>query len=168
MPFKLLPARLVVIQPDQRFHEGLVRSAPVDPLEEPANQFDFLAEHIAEPLEWKRHFAQFVLVVVQGLIELLEDPEVVDDDAEFLQVVVRPVHPGNGLEQGVIAEPLVQVHDLEDGSIKSGEQHIADDENLHPREAVLRVIPLFLSLRARLREVLYGLLPVCIPEPIVS
>ncbi len=39
-----------------------------------------------------------------------------------------PVHAGDGLQEIVLAEAFIDIHDLLDGRIEAGQQHVADDQ----------------------------------------
>ncbi len=71
----------------------------------------------------------------QRLLERLGDAPVVDDQAVRL-AVGRAVHARDRLEQRVLLQRRVQVHDLLDGRVEAGEQHVADDQD---RERVARL-----------------------------
>ena len=72
----------------------------------------------------------------ERLVELLGYADVVHDQA----VRLAPVHPvgaGDGLEQRVVRERVVEVHRLLDGRVEAGEQLVADD---HEAERIVRVL----------------------------
>ena len=62
---------------------------------------------------------------------------VVHDEAVGLLVAGGAVHPGDGLEQRVLPERRVEIHDLLDRRVETGEQHVADDED---GQRVVRVL----------------------------
>ena len=60
-----------------------------------------------------------------------------------LQLVVGPVHPGDGLQQGVVQQLLVEIEGLQDRRVEAGEQHVADHQQLHLAERFVLVFLLF-------------------------
>ena len=54
---------------------------------------------------------------------------VVDDKTLLLELVAHAVDAGDGLEQVVVGDHLVQVHDLLDGGVEAGKQHVVDDDD---------------------------------------
>ena len=55
-------------------------------------------------------------VVRQGEVHLLLDADVVDDEA-LLLVLKLPVHPGDGLDQVVTLDGLVDVDGVKEGDV---------------------------------------------------
>ena len=66
---------------------------------------------------------------VERLLQLGGHAPVVDDQAVGLLVPVRAVHAGDGLQQGVLLERRVEIHDLLDRRVEAGEQHVAHDQH---------------------------------------
>ena len=60
----------------------------------------------------------------QRLLQRLGNAPVVHDQAVGF-LVGRAVHPRDGLQQGVLLQRRVQVHDLLDRRIEPGQQHVA-------------------------------------------
>ena len=71
-----------------------------------------------------------LLVEVQRLGHIVEDAEVVDDQAVRLLLAVGAVRAADGLEQGVVLQRLVEVHRLQDRRVEAGEQLGGDDQEL--------------------------------------
>lgn len=55
-------------------------------------------------------------------------------------VPADPVHARDGLQQVVLAQPLVDVHYLLDRGVEAREQHVADDEKGDAREHLVGVL----------------------------
>ena len=77
------------------------------------------------------------LVAVEGqrLFQLVEDADEIEHEAVRLHhllrlVLVGAVHPGDGLQQGVVAHRLVEIHGVEHGRVEAGEQLLGDDQDL--------------------------------------
>ena len=66
---------------------------------------------------------------VERLLQLGGHAPVVDDQAVGLLLPVRAVHAGDGLQQGVLLEGRVEIHDLLDRRVEPGEQHVAHDQH---------------------------------------
>ena len=80
-----------------------------------------------------------LLVEVQRLFELVEEAVVINHDTELLEIVVGPIHACNRLEQGVVTDALVQVDGLQYGCVETGQEHVANDQNLHVAPFVIRL-----------------------------
>ena len=74
----------------------------------------------------------------QGLLQVVGEADVIHDVASALSPG-NPVHTSNGLQQVVILHLLVDVHNLLDGGIKAGQEHVAHDQEGNPRVDLLRV-----------------------------
>jgi hypothetical protein len=74
--------------------------------------------------------AEAFFVEFERLGHVVEDAEVVDDQAVGLLVAVGAVGAGDGLQQGVVAHGLVEIHGLQDGRVEAGQQLGGDDEDL--------------------------------------
>ena len=73
--------------------------------------------------------------------KICENPEIIDHQAcAFLHGRQRPVGPRDRLEQVVVAQRLVEIHDLLDGRVETCQQTIADDQNLERRAPFAAVI----------------------------
>ena len=70
------------------------------------------------------------LVELERLGHVVEDAEVVDDQAVRLRLAVGPVRAADRLEQRVVAQRLVEVHRLQDRRVEAGQQLGGDDEDL--------------------------------------
>ena len=62
----------------------------------------------------------------RGLFKLVEDADEIEDETVGFHhlprfILVRAVHPGNGLEQGVVAHRLIEVHGVEQRRVKAGQ-----------------------------------------------
>ena len=91
-------------------------------------------EHLQE-LQVLDDGVDLVAVEGEGLFELVEDADEIEDEAvglhHFLRLVlVGAVHQGDGLQQGVVAHRFVEIHRVEHRSVEAGEQFLGDDENL--------------------------------------
>jgi hypothetical protein len=71
-----------------------------------------------------------LLVELQRLGHVVEDAEVVHDQAVGLLVAVGAVRAADGLQQRVVPQRLVQVHRLQDGRVEARQQLGRDDEQL--------------------------------------
>ena len=58
---------------------------------------------------------------------MVGQPDVVDDEAATL-VLGHSIHARDGLQQVVLLQLLVDVHDLLYGRIEAGQQHVANDQ----------------------------------------
>jgi hypothetical protein len=70
-------------------------------------------------------------------------------------VLVGAVHPGDGLQQGVVAHRLVEIHGIEHGRVEAGEQFLGDDEDLGllvELAEALADLPLFLRVEVEFLE----------------
>ena len=61
----------------------------------------------------------------------MTDADVIDHEAFVLGIPSDPVHPGDGLQQVVVGDDLVQVNNLLQRSIETGDEHVVDDEDAH-------------------------------------
>ncbi len=91
-------------------------------------------EHLQE-LQVLDDGVDLVAVEGEGLLQLVEDADEIEDEAVGLHhllrlVLVGAIHPGDGLQQGVVAHRLVEIHGVEHGRVEAGEQFLGDDENL--------------------------------------
>ena len=79
-----------------------------------------------------QHFVLFPLVVVvERLLEMMADADVIDDKALVLGGPADAIHAGDGLEEAVRDDDLVEIHDLLDRRIKAGQEHVVDDHDAH-------------------------------------
>ena len=60
----------------------------------------------------------------EGLLELVGQAEIVDDEAAGL-VPEHAIDPGDGLHKPVAAHRLIDVHGVKAGGVETGEPHIA-------------------------------------------
>ncbi len=93
------------------------------------------------------------LVELERLGDVVEHAEVVDDQAVGL-VRVDPVGAGDGLQEGVLLERLVQVLRVQDRGVEAGQQLRGDDDDLQrvggvvePRGDRFEVVPAGCPLR---------------------
>ena len=63
-----------------------------------------------------------LLIELNGLGYVVEDPDVVDDQPMRLLLAVWAIGSADGLEQRVIPERLVQIHRLENRGVEPGEE----------------------------------------------
>ncbi len=75
---------------------------------------------LPDALEGKGDVAQLLWPVVQRLVQVVENAIVVEYQAVPLQLVVRPVNPGDGLQQAVVAKAFIEIERLQDGGIEAG------------------------------------------------
>jgi hypothetical protein len=94
---------------------------------------------ITDGFERERHVTQLVGLVVQGLVQVVEDAVVVEDQAVALQLVVRPVHACDGLQQRGF-HLAVQVQGLQDGRVEAGGEHVAHHQDLHLAQRLVAVL----------------------------
>ena len=77
--------------------------------------------------------------------DVVEDAEVVDDQAVGLLLGVGAVRAADRLQQRVVAQRLVEVHRLQDRRVEAGQQLGGDDEDLQRvgwvAEAVEQLLP---------------------------
>ena len=64
----------------------------------------------------------------EGLLQVLGQPQVVDDQAAGL-VLEHAVHAGDGLHQPVAAHRLVDVHGVQAGRVEAGQPHVPHQHN---------------------------------------
>lgn len=73
-------------------------------------------------------------VEAQGLVQLLEDTDEVDDESDLLLHTVAvdegAIHARKGLEQHVVAHRLVEVHRIQHRRVVPSQQLVGDDEDL--------------------------------------
>ena len=62
---------------------------------------------------------------------MVADADVIDHKPLVFALATDPVHPSNGLEQVVGNDHLIQIHHLLNRCVKSGEQHVPDDDDTH-------------------------------------
>jgi hypothetical protein len=62
----------------------------------------------------------------EGLVEAAGDPDIVDDEPMSLMRPRHPVRPRDRLQEVVLAERVVQVHDRLERRVEAGEQLVAD------------------------------------------
>ena len=88
-----------------------------------------LLEHV-DVLDHRGHH---IGIEGERLFQLLEDANEVEHESIRLHlpivVLVRPVHPCDGLKQNVVAHRLVEVHAIEDGRVEPGQQFLSDNED---------------------------------------
>ena len=75
----------------------------------------------------------------QGVVQLGGDAPVVDHQSVVL-VVGAAVHAGDRLEEAVLPQRRVEVHDLLDRGVEAGEQHVADDQDRERVTALLEAL----------------------------
>ncbi len=81
----------------------------------------------------------------QRFLEVVTDADVIHDKALVLVLIADAIYAGDGLEQIVVGNNLVEVQHLLDGRVEAGDQHIVDDND--PDAAIKRLVPfLFLSV----------------------
>ncbi len=105
-----------------------VHGAPVEAVEDAAADL-VLLQHERDGLllvDRRVALAAALGVRVQGLLELVGEAQVVDDQAAGL-VAEDAVHAGDGLHQAVPLHRLVDVHRVHAGRVEAGEPHVADD-----------------------------------------
>ena len=68
---------------------------------------------------------------LDGLFQVMADADVIDHKPLVLALAADPVHPGDGLQQVVGNNHLVQIHHLLHRCIEPGEQHVPDDDDAH-------------------------------------
>ena len=83
--------------------------------------------------------AAAVGVVGQGPLQLVGEPEVIDDQPAGL-VLEDAVHAGDGLHQAVASHRLVHVHRVQARGVEAGQPHIADDDELEWVLGVLEAV----------------------------
>jgi len=66
-----------------------------------------------------------------GFLQVMSHTHIIDHKALVFCVAADPVYPGDGLEKIVAGDDLVQIHDLFDGRVKAGNEHVVDDEDTH-------------------------------------
>ena len=103
------------------------------------------------PLIQHRQFRRDVLQPVPQLLQLVAggverqrigqvigEPDVIHDVAALL-AMLDPVGAGNGLQEGVLTQLLVDVHHLFDGRIEPRQQHVAHDQERDPGVFLVRI-----------------------------
>ena len=102
-------------------------------------------------------------VVRQGEVHLLLDADVVDDEA-LLLVLEFPVHPGDGLDQVVALDGLVDVDGVEEGHVKARQPHVDHDGDLEVGFGLLELRVEFLAVVLVAEQVVERLLVVIAPR----
>ena len=93
-----------------------------------------LAQLLLREAEHVDHFVLLALVVVvERLLEMVADADIIDDEALVLGRAGDAVDARNRLEQAVRDDDLVEVHDLLDGRVEAGQQHVVDDHDARCR-----------------------------------
>ena len=99
-------------------------------------------------------------IVLHCSLELSKQLLVIHDIAEILTIIIKTVDAANRLKQAVILHPLVDVKVGTRRRIKSGEQLVHDDKELHIRGLIYKLALCFLFKflhlglnRARIRKV---------------
>ena len=80
---------------------------------------------------------------------------VVDDEAVGLLVPEGAVHAGDGLQQPMLLQRLIEIHDLLDRRVETGQQHVAHDQDRERIAPVLEPVDhplLFVPGQMPLRE----------------
>ena len=70
---------------------------------------------------------------------MVGEADVVDDEAALF-VLRHPVDAGDGLQQVVLAQPLVEIHHLLHRRVETGQQHVADDQEGNTGQILVRVV----------------------------
>ena len=99
----------------------------------------------------------------QRVLQLRGHAPVVDDQAVGLLVPERAVHAGDGLQQPVLLQRLVEIHDLLDRRVETGQQHVAHHQDgqrivpiLEPVDGLLLLVLAQMPLRQALLVVVAG------------
>src|SRR5262249_40302053 len=91
-----------------------------------------LAQFLLGETQHVEHFVLLTLVVVvESLLQVTSDANVIDNKTLVLADAAHPVHARDRLEQSVVDNDLVQVHNLFDRGVKAGEEHVVDNDNPH-------------------------------------
>lgn len=80
--------------------------------------------------------AEACFVEFERLGNVVEDAEVIHDETVGLFIAVGAVGARDGLQQGVVAHGLVEIHGLQDGRVETCQQFGGDDDDL---QRVVRV-----------------------------
>ena len=99
----------------------------------------------------------------QREVHLLLDADVVDDEA-LLLVLKLPVHPGDGLDQVVTLDRLVDVDGVEEGHVKARQPHVHHDGDLEVGFGLLELGVELLALVLVAEQVVERLLVVLAPR----
>ena len=94
--------------------------------------------------------AEAFFVEFQRFGDVIEDAQVIHDQAVGLFVAVGAVGARDGLQQGVVAHRFVEVHGLQDGRVEAGQQLGGDDQDLQRVVRVAEAVEqLFFGYRGR-------------------
>ncbi len=118
-------------------------------------QYRQLAENVLQPL--LNVLRVLVGVDRQRLGQVIRQADVVDDEAALF-AFRHAIHPRDGLQQVVLLEFLVDVHDLLDRRVETGQQHVADDQEGDAGQRLLRIVEV-----ERLAEVLHRIPTAALP-----
>ena len=102
-------------------------------------------------------------VLGKRLVHLLLDADVVDDQA-LLLVLKLPVHPGDGLDQVVALDGLVDVDGVEEGHVKARQPHVHHDGDLEIGFGLLELGVELLALVLVAEQIVERLLVVLAPR----
>jgi len=85
----------------------------------------------------------------QCLLEVLRDADVIDNQAAFF-VAINPIDPRNSLHQGMPVHGFIDVHGVQAGGVKTGQEHIPHDQQFQVIGGVLQPVadmlaPFFVS-----------------------
>ena len=81
----------------------------------------------------------------QGLVHLAFDADIVNHQPLFLALEFS-IHAGDGLDQGMPLNGLVDIHGIQKRHIKAGEPHINHNGNLEIRLGALELSVQFLAI----------------------
>ena len=91
-----------------------------------------------------RHYLlHSLLVEVQGLGHIVEDADVVDDQAVRLLLAAGAVGAADGLQEVMVLHRLVEIHHLQDGRIEAGEQFAGDDDEFQRVSGIAEAVEQF-------------------------
>ena len=124
---------LVIEQIEKRVVVGEVRQAMLlEKLHDGGMACLQFAQLLLGKAQHVEHFVLFPLVVgVEGLLQVVADADVIDDKALVLGVAADPVHAGDGLEEAVGDDDLVEIHHLLHRRVEAGQQHVVHDHDAH-------------------------------------
>src|SRR5208283_4314670 len=91
----------------------------------------------------------FLRVDRERRAEVIRQPDVIDDETALF-AGGHPIHSGNGLQEIMLVQALVNIHHLLNGRVKAGQQHVAHYQEDDPGQHLLRIVEIerFASLRA--------------------